>query len=98
MVVESLTPKMPCSGEKRVVRVMPDAECRQDVDGAAAMAVEAGLVGEQADAQVAAVAGCGFLEGGEVGGFEDIDAGEGRLGIRLVIAKCCCDGDGMVSR
>ncbi len=42
----------------------------EDIDGAAAVGVEAGLVGKEAD-----VVEVG--EGGEVGGFEDVDAGEG---------------------
>ena len=48
----------------------------EDVDGAAALGVEAGLVGEQADAEMAAVFGGEVFEGGEVGGFEDVDAGQ----------------------
>lgn len=48
-----------------------------EVDGAAAVGVEAGLVGEDADAKVIAVAVGGFGEGGVVGGFENVDTGEG---------------------
>ena len=52
MVLESLLPKRPCSGEKRADEI--DAgECAavaaEDVDGAAALGVEAGLVGEEAE-------------------------------------------------
>ena len=57
------------------------ADAAQHVDGAAALGVEAGLIGQQADAKIAAVARGGFLERCEVGGFEDIDAGEGGLRI-----------------
>ena len=52
----------------------------EDVDGAGAVAVEAGLVGKEGDAErFAGGVGEGF-EGGEVGLFEDVDAGEG-LGV-----------------
>ena len=49
----------------------------EDVDGAAVLGVETGGVGEEGDAEVIVVAGGGFAEGGEVGGFKDVDAGEG---------------------
>ncbi len=49
----------------------------EEVDGAVAVGVEAGLVGEDAEAEVVVVALRGFGEGGVVGGFEDVDAGEG---------------------
>ncbi len=49
----------------------------EDVDGADAVGVDAGLVGEEAEAEGGVgIVGEG-LEGGEVGGFEDVDAGEG---------------------
>ncbi len=56
----------------------------EDVYGAAVVGVEAGLVGEEAEAELVVV-GLGEVgEGGEVGGFEDVDAGLGRLfGVRL---------------
>ena len=47
----------------------------EDVDGAVALGVEAGLVGEETDAEVASVTGGEVFEGSEVGGFEDVDAG-----------------------
>ena len=47
----------------------------EDVDGAVALGVDAGLVGEEADAEVAGVFGGEVFEGGEVGGFEDVDSG-----------------------
>ena len=59
----------------------------QDVDGAAALRVEAGLVGEQADAEVASMLGGEAFEGGEVGGFEDVDAGEGVGGLDAGCAR-----------
>ena len=52
------------------------ADAAQHVDGATALRVEAGLVGQQPDAQLAAVARGRFLERGEVGGFENVDAGQ----------------------
>ena len=48
----------------------------EDVDRAESFAVEAGLVGEQAEAQMAVVALRGFGERGKVSGFEYVDAGE----------------------
>ncbi len=52
------------------------ADAAQHVDGAAALGVEAGLIGEQADAEMASVARGSFLERRKVGGFEDVNAGE----------------------
>ena len=49
----------------------------EKVDGAVAVGVEAGLVGENAEAKVVVVAPGGFGESGIVGGFEDVDSGEG---------------------
>ena len=54
----------------------------EDVDGSAAIAVEAGLVGE--DGYVVGVEG---FEGGEVGLFEDVDAGEGGWVCRVTVFR-----------
>jgi hypothetical protein len=53
----------------------------QDVDGAVVLRVDADLVGEEAEAEVVVVFGGEGGELGEVGGFEDVDAGLG-VGIR----------------
>ena len=83
-------PKMPCSGEKSLVSSMPGCLASvEDVDGAAALRVEAGLIGEQADAEMVAVAAARLLQGGEVGGFEDVDAGQ-ELAVRR--SRLRCDG------
>ena len=55
----------------------PGASVKQEVYRAAALRVEAGLIGEEADAEMASVLLCQLLEGGKVRGFEDIDAGQG---------------------
>jgi len=52
----------------------------EEIDGAVSLAVEAGLVGEQAEAQVISVALGSFGESGVVCRFEDVDAGEGLCG------------------
>ena len=59
----------------------------QDVDGAAALGVEAGLVGEQADAEMAAMARSCFLQRREIGGFENIDAGESGRDLRVLAGE-----------
>ena len=53
------------------------------------LAVEAGLVGEEAEAEVVVVTLGGFGEGGEVGGFEDVDAGEGTVAMRTSELVAC---------
>jgi hypothetical protein len=53
--------------EPHQLNSIPDSA--QHVDGAAALGIEAGLVGQQTDAEMAAVARGGFLERREVGGF-----------------------------
>ena len=45
---------------------------------AAALRIEAGLVGEEAETEAVAVTLRGLAQSFEVGGFEDVDAGEGR--------------------
>ena len=80
----SCLPERPCSGAKRVVSWISGLALggEEDVDGAAAVGVEAGLVGEEADAEVVVEGGGEGFEGGEVGVFEDVDAGEGGGGRR----------------
>ena len=54
----SYAPPMPCSGLKRGSSLNRDGFCRvmsEDVDGAAALRVQAGLVGQQAQPQGASV-------------------------------------------
>jgi len=52
MLVESFAPKMPCSG-RRAWSARRRRRCRAAVDSSSPLRVEAGLVGQQADAQMA---------------------------------------------
>ena len=55
----------------------------EDIDRAPAGVVETGLIGEKADTEMASMTGGSFAEGGEAGGFKDVDASlDGRDGMR----------------
>ena len=73
----------------------------EDVDGAVAVGVEAGLVGEEAERRWLSWWVVEGGELGEVGGFEDVDAGKGVGGIvvnRRFVNRSRALDDGMALR